>query len=93
MDWPWFNDAWLKVTQGSPRSKHWQDPFTGHPSVYLRRRGDLIKIICGMARRVCLFSKRLEKPVCLAIGQRARSRCRLLQLGAMLLRGSIGGRQ
>ena len=36
-----------------------QDPYSGH--LFVRRRGDLIKVIWFDGQGACLFSKRLEK--------------------------------
>ena len=44
-----------------------QNPYSGHLLVFRGRRGDLVKVIWFDGQGACLFSKRLERQVCLAI--------------------------
>lgn len=49
-----------------------RDPMSGHLFVFRGRRGDLLKVIWHDGQGACLFVKRLEREVPLAVGGRRR---------------------
>ena len=49
-----------------------QDPFSGHLFVFRGRKANLIKIVFWDGTGLCLFTKRLEQRLPLAIERRAR---------------------